>query len=131
MSEQESTGHHARSFRERIVRILVERKHKKVMVDGYWNIPEYKKDYVYQTRIISKLLKIYSKDAILNIVNQEKWCFSLNNQSIQQKINEEQLRIDRANKLAEQSRAQPILTEPHKQPSQSFRKKQREKFTDG
>lgn len=130
MSEQESIGPQNKSFRERIVRILVERKHKKVMVDGYWNIPEYKKDYVYQTRVVSKLLKIYSKDAILNVVTQEAWCYSLNNQAIQQKINIEQIKIDRAQKLAEQSnKVEP--TQSPKNPPQSFRKKQREKFTDG
>ena len=137
MKGQESTGENNPSFRDLIVKKMIERKHKKVLPAHYWNLPQYKSDYQYQIRIFSKLIKIYSKEAILKTIDKENWCWSLNNPKIQAKIDEEQSKIDREKS---QKEAQIILNNsgPNLENSQttiqsspSFRRKKKENLTDG
>lgn len=128
MSSPESIGDN--SFRDVIVRMMIERKYKKVMVSHYWNLPEYKKEYKYQTMKAAKLIKIYSKKAILTAIEKEKWCYSLGNNSLITVINEEQQKIDRelANKAATEKPVETVKIDPV---SPSFRRKKKEDFKDG
>lgn len=129
MKKQESFEENSPSFRDLIVRKMIERKHKKVLGPQYWNLPQYKEDYQYQIRVFSKLIKIYSKEAILKTINKESWCWSLNSPKLKNKINEEQLRIDREKS---QKEAQIIDSGPNLESSQiTFRRKQKENLTDG
>lgn len=119
-----------RSFRDIIIRQMIERKHKKVMVDKYWNLPEFKKDYQYQLRGFAKLIKVYSKSAILSGIEKEKWCWSLNSPKLQESINEEQQKIDRElNRIANQQES--TNTVKLDSANQKFRRKKKDNFKDG
>lgn len=136
MSKQESTGENNPSFRDLVVKKMIERKHKKVLPSHYWNLPQYKTDYQYQLRVFSKLIKIYSKEAILKTIDKETWCWSLNNPKIQAKIDEEQQKIDREKSQKEaqlNNKCGPNVESPNLtiQSSPSFRRKKKENLTDG
>lgn len=128
MKKQEYTED--RSFRDSIIRKMIERQHKKVLIDRYWNLPEYKKDYQNQLRGYAKLIKIYSKSAISKGIEKEKWCWSLNSPKLQASINEEQQKIDRELARLESSK-KPIQTVQPNCDQQSFRRKKKENFKDG
>jgi hypothetical protein len=132
-SEPEFIGPNSgESFRETVLRLILERKYKKRLPPKFWNLPAYKPDYTYQIRILAGLTKIYSKVAIHRTLELMGWVWSLNNPKFQQALDEEQKKMDRAAATSTKKVDEPIIPPVLKTtPPPTFRRKKKEDFKDG
>lgn len=68
-----------KSIRDRIVIMMITRKYNKqgiTLPDKFWNLPKYKKDYVFYTTGAARFIRAYGAEAVLNVLNRETWCWS-------------------------------------------------------
>lgn len=75
------------------------RKDKKDLPLRFWNIPEWKKLFVAQTRATTRLLKKYSSKAILNAIR-HRGIYSLAPKWVENVISQEQRKLDAAKSKA-------------------------------
>ena len=79
-----------------LVIILMKREYdrkKIVLPDSFWNLPQYKHKFARHMMTAAKFFRAYDKEAIWNVIEREKWCFSLNAKCLPDMIEKEQERI--------------------------------------
>lgn len=79
-----------------IAEILItrqEQKKKNIVPHKFWNLPKYKKRYIFAVIQANGLLKLYSGDAIIAALMANKWIAWANNGSLPQLIEKEDARL--------------------------------------
>jgi hypothetical protein len=79
-----------------IAEILItrqEQKKKNIVPHKFWNIPKYKRRYIFAVIQANGLLKLYSGDAIIAALMANNWIAWANDGSLPQLIEKEEIRI--------------------------------------
>ncbi len=97
-----------------IAEILItrqEQKKKNIVPHKFWNLPKYKKRYIFTIIQVNGLLKLYSSDAIIAALMSNKWVAWANNNSLINLIEKEEARIKKA-----KSNLESVTDTVHKDP---------------
>lgn len=116
------------SSRDRLVTLVMKRKYEKsgkTLPVKYWNLPEFKSEYQHQMRGAAKLTKAFSFEAINKALENERWCWSLHNPGLVEKIQLAQSEIDSKKIALNEIQSQlPEQSEKQIENKPLFRKKQ-------
>lgn len=85
----------------------IARKNKEELVYQFWNTTKWKRTFLYQLQIANGLLKIYSSEAIINVLKNNPTAFSLNAKFLDPLFAAEQERLDRLEKAEEKIEIPP------------------------
>ena len=85
-----------------LAELMVRRKYRKFdkieLVDSFWNLPAYKKEYQIQIRQANKLLAAYPFELLYELLEEHTWIFSLNVKKIydlaEQKLEKQKITIE-------------------------------------
>lgn len=110
------------SQRDKLVTCILKRKYDKQGITlpvKYWNLPQYKEEYQHQMRAAAKIIRAYDIEAVWNVINKEKWCWSLHAKQLhilfekeQADLNKKRIavsQIERLNKKEEEQIKKPLF----------------------
>lgn len=86
------------SQRDKLVTCIMKRKYEKQGVTlpvKYWNLPQYKEEYQHQMRAAAKIIRAYDMEAVWNVINKEKWCWSLHAKQLHTLFEKEQANLSK------------------------------------
>lgn len=86
------------SQRDKLVTCILKRKYDKQGITlpvKYWNLPQYKEEYQHQMRAAAKIIRAYDIEAVWNVINKEKWCWSLHAKQLYALFEKEQADLNK------------------------------------